>query len=109
VRISNSSNDKFQYSSSSKSNIKAYVKYVDFSIMPEALRFGRTYLDGVKLNTGLHHIHWGKSTVCERTTDTTSGSSFDVVHVVILGEVGWGRGEESGTGGFHGGHTDILN
>lgn len=72
------------------------------SLVLASLELGCTYLDGVKLNAGLHNIHRGQSTMGDRTADSTSRGSLDVVHRVILGEVGRGRGEEGGTWSFHG-------
>ena len=52
----------------------------------------RTYLDGIKLDTGLYDIHWCEGSASNGTADTSGGGTLEVVHhIILLG----GGGEEN--------------
>ena len=60
---------------------------------------GNTYLLGVELDTSLDDIDGGKGSVCDGAADSSSGSSLEEVHSIVLVEVILrGRGQEDGTG-----------
>lgn len=65
-----------------------------------------TDLGGVQLHTSLNDIDRGQCSVCNGATDTSSSSSFQVVHQVIV-LLGRGRGEQNSTSEWLlGGHLD---
>lgn len=65
-------------------------------------RFNPTYLGGVQLDSGLDDVDGSKGAVCDGAADTTSCSTFQIVHGIIFVPVG-GGGKENGTWSVHGG------
>ena len=63
-------------------------------------RTNPTNLHWIKLNTSLYDVDGRKSSVGDGATDTTGGSTLQVVHRIILGISR--RSEEDGTGNVHG-------
>ena len=63
-----------------------------------------TYLDRIKLHASLHNVDRCEGSMGEGTANTSSNCRLDIVHKIILAEVGVARrcGEEYRTGVFHG-------
>ena len=65
-----------------------------------------TYLHGVELHTRLDHIDGGQSTMGDRTTDTSSSGTLQVVLSIVLFEIVQRRSEENRVG--HGDENGFL-